>query len=173
MLRQYKDFVEWSLDEAHCQAKFLIPLETHLQTLMLEQHHTDDVHFDCCGGKCLEKEGISFIRACTKDMIKEPIFTAACRVQSEPSIAEVQKDVSPTSSSLSCFHLDGTMYASNQVCIRYFRHYMWFLYAVCFSQHYLEIVNRVYPTEDLNIDWEAVDKDTEHDECKIFALATH
>lgn len=122
MLEQYKEFVEWSLGKAHCQGAFLVPLEKHLKSLMLEQHHTDNVHFDCCGGQCvnaIEQEGISFIRACTTDMQAEPIYTAVCRVQSEPIVAVEESDVVLTSSSLSCFHLDGTMYASNQVCMKF------------------------------------------------------
>lgn len=145
MLKQYADFVEWSLGENNDQGKYLISMQKCFASLMLEPQHAHG-YFDCVNTSgavpvCHAMPKIPEANASTTAAVNkrigtsvdgprtvflpkeanvaagndDPLFVAACEIQKEPSIVEEESVCSPVSSSLSCFDFDGKIYASNKV----------------------------------------------------------
>lgn len=113
LLKQYGDFVEWSVGEKGGQARYLLPIQKLVQSIENEKEHAESaarVDRECATVQFLKPERIP--DPCTTPI---PFCIGTCDIKSEPSTPETISVKSSSSSSLGCFDYQGKTFASNKV----------------------------------------------------------
>lgn len=120
ILDQYSKFIEVTIREAPGQGRFLLPSPLELQKT-LENDNSKRTLLELLfepkesTSKCAPENYAFLPLGPCHESYPEPMQLGACQLKPEPSIAQPEPELAPTSSSLSCFNFNNDIFASNKV----------------------------------------------------------